>query len=210
MCSWGIRSLRSNRIGKLNPKPWLLGVTLALSASLAQAGLIETHGGTAGHTPGNNDVLGAGVAGLFGANLWLNGPAQVTYTYVGKEAGWTNRFEAAGGSAFVTGSSRSGDSFSLLQNVAGYLDFSFLTRAGLVDNGSNSVRSVPSFFTQRLSSGSVMIALDDGGAGPDSDFDDLVLRVDATSVPEPATLAVLGAGLLFLGVIRRRGETSTH
>lgn len=187
----------------------LLGITLALSASLAQAGLIETHGGVAGHTPGNNDVLGGGVAGTFGANLWLSGPAQITYTYVGKEAGWTNRFEAPGG-AFVTGTSGSVDSFSVLQTVAGYLDFTFLTRAGLVGNGGNNLQSVPSFFTQRLAAGSVMIGLDDGGAGPDSDFDDLVLRVDATSVPEPATLAVLGAGLLFLGVIRRRGETSTH
>lgn len=36
----------------------------------------------------------------------------------------------------------------------------------------------------------------------DSDFQDMVVRVD--QIPEPASFAVLGAGLLALGLIRRR------
>jgi hypothetical protein len=49
--------------------------------------------------------------------------------------------------------------------------------------------------------------LDDGGGGSDNDHDDFLVRVTAitpTSAPEPATLGLLGAGLLFLARSLRR------
>lgn len=44
--------------------------------------------------------------------------------------------------------------------------------------------------------------LDDGGAGPDDNHDDGVVEISV--VPEPATLGLLGSGLLALGLMMRR------
>ena len=54
------------------------------------------------------------------------------------------------------------------------------------------------------------VFLDDGGAGPDDNHDDLVFRVTVsetpseTDIPEPATLALIGMGLIGTGLLARR------
>jgi hypothetical protein len=54
----------------------------------------------------------------------------------------------------------------------------------------------------------VLLALDDGGAGPDDNHDDLVIVLRLSNgtfnIPEPTTLALFGAGLLGLGAVVRR------
>ncbi len=49
-----------------------------------------------------------------------------------------------------------------------------------------------------------LVYVDDGGAGPDYDYNDMVFGVTANPVPEPATMLLFGVGLAGAGYLRRR------
>ena len=208
-----------------------------LFAAVAALGVIgSAKASTVGTEPiglATNDIVGP-QTGYFGANLYASGALTIEYTYLGKEAGFDNAFLVLGNTKFDTNTTSPGSTAFETLAAAGQLNFSFYTNlpAGAsVANGSNTDIKAdlsytgPNFFVsfydptgQTTNLGaygygySGIIALDDGGAGPDKDFDDLVVKFQIMSpgtlmtsaVPEPSTWAMMILGFFGVGFMAYR------
>ena len=224
-----------------------VALLMAFGVSQAQAAYVGT-------TPNTNNVLG-NVEGWFGANLFLiaGGNTTVTVEFLGKEAGFINRFFLNGVETHTTADYGNTSQFPSPPNpgvvtgvdaqnfviAPGLINFMFTSNLGTgnlnqdsVTNGTNVVPGgglgalnyfitlgpapANTFTGDRLlngvtpGSGQVaIIALDDTGAGPDDNHDDMVIRLSITNgsfgVPDGgATLMLLGGALLGIGALRRR------
>lgn len=165
-----------------------------------------------GTTSAHTDIVGPGLnfsVGQLRVNLDLN-PGEnafITYTYLGREAAYRNQFLAADGSVQIDVRAPTGTSAIIPLMGSGLLDFGFRANMGpTVLNGSNAMGVFPQFGvvlnSDRLGG---LLLLDDGGAGPDRDFDDMVVSfgVNVRPVPEASTWLLLSAGLLALGLTAR-------
>jgi hypothetical protein len=159
-------------------------------------------------------------------------PSNVTlrFDYMGKEAGYTNETVLVFGDEvlFDTSSGVPGTTSS------GPRDFSFGSSPTLVPFYFKTLNNTPlntsddksayngspidtglAIAFACLASGDVCYAFfDDGGAGPDRDWDDLVVRISATShdipqTPAPAALPLFASGLGVLGWAIRRKKTQS-
>lgn len=141
-----------------------------------------------------------------GASLLLSQPASVTYTLVGFEAGYNNAFVSGFEqlSNKVGNVSQLGSNLSFSSIASGPLDFGFLTNGlgALWGNGSSKIGLMLSADRQ-----SALLLFNDAFA--DNDFDDMVIRVSISAVPEPETLAMLLSGLgVVMVAVRRRARRS--
>ena len=131
------------------------------------------------------------------------------------------------GGSFTNNVTAVGSSFSAVQST-GLVDFTFWVNslAAFVTNGSNNNQTtnppttLPNVFLTFYNSANALgawgggssgiMALDDGGAGPDRDFDDLVVRFDVRAVPEASTWAMILLGFAGIGFLacRRRPQAA--
>lgn len=195
-----------------------LATALVSTAGVAKAASsLSASGGTSTRlsgAPGTFDPNWFGDASMYtsafdlgsmlkGASLLLTQPAAVTYMLVGFEAGFNNAL-VSGGERLNNRSgayANLGSSISFSQVTASPLDFSFLSNGSgqLFSNGNPNTGVILSADRQ-----SALLLFNDAFSG-DGDFDDMVVRVTISSVPEPEALAMLLAGLgVVTAVVRRR------
>ena len=177
----------------------------------SQAMLIELDGGGATQiVPANNDFF-FGIVPSYnvGGNLLATSLVDLTFTYLGHEAGYSNDFNAYG-NTLNNKTNGIGDSFNVANVGAGLLGFDFYSNSisqGIANGSNNGFASFQSFATiLDITYDGVyydaIVLFDDSGAGPDDDADDHIIGIRA--VPEPSIIALFAAGLLGLGFARRR------
>jgi hypothetical protein len=189
-------------------------VGLGFIAGPAQGAMLQAIGTTQNYvTPAHNNVM-AGVNGFIGGNLFFADAADIVWTFLGKEAGYTNTLIAGGCSIASSVTPGSSAATCTSSHSGGALQWQFTVwnpwMPGFmpsVNPGNNSPTSNASVFFSIINASEFYIALDDGGAGPDDNHDDwfgrgrIVPRV--VSVPEPGALALFGALALASGIAMR-------
>jgi hypothetical protein len=197
----------------------LVGVCglLAFSALANATFVLNLGGATEEAIPANNDfkaaLAAAGISSFWdGAQLSLTSAGTLTIDYFGREAGYVNRFYYDGGLLF-TSTSTASNVFGLAGTAgpidadAGLVPFWFCTAGGgggCVTNGSNTNFQVRTIGIALASPNVAWLLWDDSGADVDDDHDDMIVRLTFHSVLEPATMGLLGLGLLGLGIAVRR------
>jgi hypothetical protein len=145
--------------------------------------------------------------------------AKVTYTYLGKEAGFRNIFFAPTSSQQwqinVPGAPSVGDSVVKTTSTNGALDFAFEGDTGnfAINGGSwspsASVGLIAENYSGSLGNFAYIIGYNDSYA-PHNDWDDMVIGVNIAPIPEPETYAMLLAGLGLMGFVARRRKQATQ
>lgn len=202
-------------------KKMLLAVSLAFAATAAQADITS---GAFTLTSSTDQAFGAGsVMGAWGpiggvnytdgnfGFLTVAGPKTVVYTFLGKEASFSNVLLNNGSIVMndaVVGSTTS------VANVSGGVDFGFATTTAggtpvsTINNGeaNNSIVGImyfdaSAYNAENNTNFSFLIGFNDFATG-DADFDDYVIGVQA--VPVPAALPLMASALGMFGIARRR------
>ena len=169
----------------------------------------------------DNDLGFTGTSVFFGQ--MASTPGFIAFEFLGKEADYTNNAIVMGTDVVIsTGTTAPGTMSSWYAVGNGLIDLTLCTSGGLsvpmfggcvANTNATSIIDQYNFggvgagyrslgFRQE-EGGTWLMFWDDSGGNNDDDYDDLVARIHFT-VPEPATLGMLGLGLLGLGFAGRR------
>jgi hypothetical protein len=196
-------------------------VVSSLSAGGAGAATLSLSGiGTPGTLTGNFNPTGLAAMNLDGigvgtaitifngvsntGGLSSSSNATVTFTFMGKEAGFTNELRI-GSTVLFDNNVAPGTTSATFSVNGGSVPFLFraVTPGNLDANNGGSIATGLQIAFARVSDSIFYAFFDDGGAGPDKDFDDMVVRIvdPPTATPLPGALPLFATGLGALGLL---------
>ena len=203
-------------------KKIILGALLTALFGVAQASTLTINNSSVinftGYSGQPLEVTGAYNTGFWGS-LFSNIAGTFTATYLGNESGLTNNFSFGLGNSLLE-SNRLGATISSSVG-AGTIGFSFSGNNGTgstfgpVNTFANgSQQTLPLGFailngqSNRFGTFQYLLGFNDSFTG-DADYDDFVVGVNFSPVPEPETYAMLLAGLGLIGYSARRRKMNS-
>lgn len=137
--------------------------------------------------------------------MFMVGPLgiNVTVTFLGEEAGHVNQLDV--GSLSVLNSDAKGTTYGSFFLPAGtLLSGTFTDVTSSVSTPLGGSGGGPASFAVLGTGGGYDYIIGFNDAGGDSDYDDLVIGLKISPVPEAGTLAMMFAGLATVGFVARR------
>ena len=172
----------------------------------------DTFNQTFNPNPAGNVTFAGTEADLGSIVLGSAAKYKVSFTFLGREAGFTNHITVNMGGDSMSNRDAVGETLTSTATGGSLLDFTFLDQKGRTTSNGDVFGVSPMISwgwldgaTSSLSNSfDYIIGLNDSAGGASRDYDDMVVGITITAVPEPESLALMLAGLGCVAVVGRR------